>query len=166
MDHGAPTPEIENISVDSSLDAKESCVCMGLRWIDLTPEVDQEIIELIDAELAVRLRVLPLEIGSGRLVLAMLSPEDIEASDEVGVITGYPVTRCGMEQSIFSDLMRKQVTGFQMKYLNNDVLSIVFIFSSLPKNSLCRCSSVNTWVPTFQCAGPEVFVVFTNKTTG
>ncbi len=107
MDHGAPTPEIENINVDSSLDAKESCASMGLRWIDLTPEVDQENIELIDAELAVRLRVLPLKIESGRLVLAMLSPEDIEASDEVGVITGYPVTRCGMEQSIFSDLMRK-----------------------------------------------------------
>lgn len=107
MDHGTPIPEIENINVDPTLDAKEACVRMGLQWIELAPEVEQEIIDLIDAELAVRLRVLPLGIEAGRLKVAMLSPEDIGASDEVRVMTGYPVTRFGMDQNIFSELMRK-----------------------------------------------------------
>ena len=89
---------------ETTNDAKHNCERFGLRYIDLTPEVEESIIDLIDAELAVRLRVLPIQLDRGRLSLAMLNPVDIEAADEVATMTGLPVTRCGMEQRIFSEL--------------------------------------------------------------
>jgi len=98
---------VENIDMGSPPDAKQTCINMGLRWFELIPEVEQSIVELVDAELAVRLRVLPLLIEGDRLHVAMLNPDDIEAADEVATITNYPVTRCGMESDIFSELMQK-----------------------------------------------------------
>ena len=97
----------ENIDVGSASDAKQACIAMGLHWFELVPEVEQKIVELIDAELAVRLRVLPLFVEGERLHVAMLSPDDIEAADEIATITNFPVTRCGMETDIFSELMQK-----------------------------------------------------------
>lgn len=98
---------LENIEMDAPHNAQRKCIDMGLQWIELIPEVEQLIIELIDAELAVRLRVLPIFIEGERLHIAMLSPADIEAADEVATLTNYPVTRCGMEADIFSELMQK-----------------------------------------------------------
>jgi len=98
---------VENIDVGAPPNAKQACINMGLQWFELVPQVEQPIVELIDAELAVRLRVLPLFVEGGRLLVAMLSPEDIEAADEVATITNYPVTRCGMEPDIFTELMQK-----------------------------------------------------------
>ena len=43
----------------------------------------------------------------GQLNLAMINPTDIEAADEVATMTGLPVTRCGMKQRVFTELMRK-----------------------------------------------------------
>lgn len=106
MDHNTDT-FVENIDMGTPPDAKQSCIKMGLRWIELAPEVDESVIEMIDAELAVRLRVIPLFVESGRIHVAMLSPDDIEAADEVATITTYPVTRCGMEADLFSELMQK-----------------------------------------------------------
>jgi len=98
---------VKNIDVAPPKDAKQECIAMGLSWIELLPEVQQNIVDLVDAELAVRLRALPLYIENGRLHVAMMSPEDIEAADEVATITNHPVTRCGMEKDIFSELMQK-----------------------------------------------------------
>ena len=98
---------VETISVDTTPDAKQSCLSMGLRWIDKAVEIEDSTVEVIDAELAVRLRVIPLELMQDTLHLAMLYPEDFESADEVATITGKPITRCGMEQSVFSELMRK-----------------------------------------------------------
>ncbi|HIB01579.1 MAG TPA: type II/IV secretion system protein, partial [Phycisphaerales bacterium] len=107
MEHEASmTTSVDNIEFNSNKDPKTDCEKLGLNWIDVAPEVDEEIINLLDAELAVRLRVLPIAIESGRLSIAMLNPTDIEASDEVATITAYPITRCGMDKQIFSDLMR------------------------------------------------------------
>ncbi|MBT6270305.1 MAG: type II/IV secretion system protein [Phycisphaerae bacterium] len=100
------TPSVDNIEFNSNKDPKIDCEKLGLNWIDVAPEVDAETINLLDAELAVRLRVLPIAIESGRLSIAMLNPTDIEASDEVATITAYPITRCGMDKQIFSELMR------------------------------------------------------------
>ncbi len=107
MEHDANmTPSVDNIEFNSNKDPKIDCEKLGLNWIDVAPEVDAETINLLDAELAVRLRVLPIAIESGRLSIAMLNPTDIEASDEVATITAYPITRCGMDKQIFSELMR------------------------------------------------------------
>ncbi len=106
MDHNTET-KVDNIDINSPPDAKQVCVNMGLHWFDVTPEVDQTIIDLVDAELAVRLRALPISIDNGRLQLAMLKPNDIEAADEVATVSNYPVSRCGMDSDIFSELMQK-----------------------------------------------------------
>ncbi|MDP7005357.1 MAG: GspE/PulE family protein [Phycisphaerales bacterium] len=97
----------EHLDVEASQSSKQQCLNMGLHWVDVDPEIDQKIIELVDAELAVRLRILPIQIEGDRLTIAMIQPDDIEAADEVATITRYPVTRCGMEQSLFAELMRK-----------------------------------------------------------
>ena len=96
-----------SIISEHAKDPKQICEEMGLQWIEVAPEVEQTIINLIDAELAVRLRVLPIDMDRGRLNLAMINPTDIEAADEVATMTGLPVTRCGMEQRVFTELMRK-----------------------------------------------------------
>jgi len=98
---------LEHIETDAGLDPKQRCLDMHLAWIDAIQDIEQDVIDLIDAELAVRLRILPTHIIDGRLHVAMLSPEDIEAADEVATITNLPVCRCGMESKIFSELMRK-----------------------------------------------------------
>jgi len=107
MDQGTNTTSVKNIDVRTAPDVKQQCLSMGLQWIDVSRDIEQEIVDMIDAELAVRLRVIPTHIEGGRLNLAMLKPGDIEAADEIATITSHPVTRCGMEAGIFSELMRK-----------------------------------------------------------
>ena len=106
MEQSAQT-QVESIDVAPPPDAKQTCINMGLQWFEIIPEVDQTTADLIDPELAVRLRVLPIVVKDERLHVAMLSPDDIEAADEVSTVTNYPVSRCGMEPDIFSELMQK-----------------------------------------------------------
>ncbi len=96
-----------SIVSEQTKDTKQLCADMSLRYIEIAPDVEQHIIELIDAELAVRLRVIPIQIESSRLELAMINPTDIEAADEIATMTELPVTRCGMEQRVFTELMRQ-----------------------------------------------------------
>jgi len=107
MENESSITSVKSIESPSAPDAKVDCETMGLQWIDSSPEVEDDTISLLDAELAVRLRVLPIAIEQGRLLVAMLNPADIEASDELATVTQYPITRCGMDKQIFSELMRK-----------------------------------------------------------
>ncbi len=102
-----PETYTEEIDMDVELEAKQVCINMNLQWLDVIPKVEQEVVNLVGAELAVRLRVLPIRIENGRLHVAMLVPNDVEAADEVATITNLPITRCGMEPDIFSELMQK-----------------------------------------------------------
>ena len=56
MDEHSNT-HVENIEMGTPHDTQRDCIAMGLQWFELIPEVDQRIVEMIDAELAVRLRV-------------------------------------------------------------------------------------------------------------
>ena len=111
MDTGISTssdlPDPTNIDADTVQDSQLRCAELGLRWIGETPEVDDKMPALIDAELAVRLRAIPIMKDSGQLILVMLHPEDIEAADEVATMTGHPVTRVGIADDLFSEIMRK-----------------------------------------------------------
>lgn len=111
MDNGISTspelPDPTNIEPDVIQGSEQCCLDLGLMWISEPPEVDDNIPVLIDAELAVRLRTIPIALDAGQLIVVMLKPDDIEASDEVATITGYPVTRAGVTDEIFSELMRK-----------------------------------------------------------
>ncbi|UCD74345.1 MAG: type II/IV secretion system protein [Phycisphaerales bacterium] len=86
---------------------RRRCSLLGIEWAEKPPSAAAEAVSLIDAEIAVRLRVIPLQLDNGRLVVAMVDPLDIAAMDEVATITGHPVTRIGMDQKAFSDLMRE-----------------------------------------------------------
>ncbi|MBT4583857.1 MAG: type II/IV secretion system protein [Phycisphaerae bacterium] len=111
MENGISTspdlPDPTNIETDEVQGTEQRCTELGLMWVDESPEIDEAIPSLIDAELAVRLRTIPIALDEGQLVIVMLQPDDIEASDEVATITGYPVTRAGVTDEIFSELMRK-----------------------------------------------------------
>lgn len=61
---------------------------------------------LLTAERATRLRVCPLRIEEGTLVLGMVDPGDFGASDEVAVVTGRPVEPAPISEDVFAELMR------------------------------------------------------------
>ena len=84
----------------------ERCRVLGIDWLEKAPPTDDEIIRMIEPDVAVRLRVVPLERVNGRLMVAMADPLDITAADEVGAIVGLSITRVGVEPGAFSELMR------------------------------------------------------------
>ncbi|MDP6542307.1 MAG: hypothetical protein QGF07_05910, partial [Phycisphaerales bacterium] len=85
MDNGISTspdlPDPSSIASDIPQNSEQRCIELGLRWISETPEVDDNMPGLINAELAVRLRAIPISKESGQLIVVMLQPEDIEAAD-------------------------------------------------------------------------------------
>jgi type II secretory ATPase GspE/PulE/Tfp pilus assembly ATPase PilB-like protein len=85
---------------------RQRCAVLGIDWLEEEPAVSADAVAMIDPEIAVRLRVVPLRLEGDRLVVAMLDPLDIMAVDEVSALTGHAVTRLGMEQQAFADLMR------------------------------------------------------------
>ena len=85
---------------------QERCQRLGIEWLEEEPTVEADAVALVDADVAVRLRIVPLRQEGPRLVISMVNPLDIAAADEVAALSGYPVTRMGVEPSIFSNLMR------------------------------------------------------------
>lgn len=61
---------------------------------------------LLTAERATRLRVCPLRIEDGTLILGMVDPNDFVAADEVAVVTGKPVEPAPLAEVAFAELMR------------------------------------------------------------
>ena len=86
---------------------RERCHALGIDWVEKAPEPESEAVALINADAAVRLRVIPVRIEANRLTVVMVDPLDIAAVDEVATLTGYPITRIGLAQKVFSDLMRE-----------------------------------------------------------
>jgi type II secretory ATPase GspE/PulE/Tfp pilus assembly ATPase PilB-like protein len=86
---------------------RDRCRALGIEWLEEAPPVTTDAVRLIDADVAVRLRVVPLRVDGGRLVVAMLDPLDIAAADELAAIAAHPITRVGLEQKIFAELLRE-----------------------------------------------------------
>ncbi len=91
---------------DDPAGARLRCAALGIEWLEEAPEAKPEAVALIEPEVAVRLRVVPLRIDGDHLVAAMIDPLDIAAVDELATLSGYPVTRLGLEPKPFGDLMR------------------------------------------------------------
>jgi type II secretory ATPase GspE/PulE/Tfp pilus assembly ATPase PilB-like protein len=70
------------------------------------PEVDPAATSVIQPEQAVRLRAVPYAFRDGRVLAAMLDPNDLEAADELSVSAGRPVVRVPIAPEVFSDLLR------------------------------------------------------------
>ncbi len=86
---------------------RERCELLGIAWHERPAAADAAAVALIDPEVAVRLRVVPIRFDDLTLVLAMLDPLDTDAADEISALTGRPVLREGMEKKHFSELMRE-----------------------------------------------------------
>jgi len=109
--HSTPVPAdgfdaaaFASIAGDASL--RDRCKLFGIAWADALPESSPEAAARLAPDAAVRLRVVPLREERGRLVVAMLDPLDIAAVDETASLARMPVMRIGLDQALFSELMR------------------------------------------------------------
>jgi len=80
---------------------------LGIDWHEKAPEVDPEVVKLIESEIAARLRVVPIRLEGKRLLIAMVDPLDVAAADEVATLVRHPVTRIGLDSKAFGELMRE-----------------------------------------------------------
>ena len=82
--------ELGFISYESLIEVLE--FQLGIPHVDLYRfNIPQEVINLIPSNLAQRFSVVPLNLSSGRLTLAMMDPLDVVAIDEVSSATGLEV---------------------------------------------------------------------------
>src|SRR5436190_182503 len=75
---------------------RERCTALGIEWLEEAPATTPEAVAAITAEVAVRLRVVPLRFENNRLLVAMVDPLDMASADEVATLTGRPITRAGL----------------------------------------------------------------------
>jgi len=93
--------------VSAAASVRDRCAQLGIKWLEKTPAVEADALACVDAELAVRLRAVPLRMERGRLVVAMLDPSDIAAADEIATISGAPITRVGLDPKPFAELVKE-----------------------------------------------------------
>jgi len=91
---------------ESGPNFRERCELLGIDWLESAPEVQADAIALVEADVAVRLRVVPVAMNGSRLLVAMVDPLDAAAADEVAALTGWPISRVGLDPKVFADLMR------------------------------------------------------------
>ena len=94
-------------AASTSASVLDKCRVLGIDWLEDAPETSADAVATITADIAVRLRVVPVRFEGNRLVVAMVDPLDSAAADEIATLTGKPVTRIGLEQEAFSELMRE-----------------------------------------------------------
>jgi type IV pilus assembly protein PilB len=103
-DAGLDAAAFASITGDAPL--RDRCKLFGIEWADALPESSEDASGRIAPDVAVRLRVVPLRVDRGRLVVAMVDPMDIAAVDETAALARMPVHRIGLEPALFSELMR------------------------------------------------------------
>ena len=97
---------LEVSPVDDDRRTPDQLQLLGIDVLDQVPQSDEAATELLAPEIAVRLRVVPLQADESRITIVMLDPLDSEAVDEVSTRTGRSVTRVGLESSLFAELMK------------------------------------------------------------
>ena len=70
----------------NSSQLRARCDLLGIPWHDRPAKSEEGVAEMIDPEVAVRLRIVPLRLDGEHLVLAMIDPLDTEAADEVATL--------------------------------------------------------------------------------
>ena len=102
-----PAPVDAESGVAQAHRLRDRCTALGVAWLEKAPELEAAVIATLHADVAVRLRVVPVRLDGSRLVVAMVDPLDLAAVDEVGTLSGRPITRIGMAADVFADLMRR-----------------------------------------------------------
>ena len=98
QDSGEPSEETLTAArtIDEQAAAiRERARLLGLPWHEKPIEADPNAILLVEPETAVRLRVVPITLRDGHLVLAMFDPLDTESADEIAILCGREVERGG-----------------------------------------------------------------------
>ncbi len=103
LDEGRHTPGGSGAAADPM---RDRCEALGIAFLEEAPEADPAAAELIGADVAVRLRVVPIAVDASRLTVAMADPLDAAAADEVAAMTGRVVERIGLDAESFGELMR------------------------------------------------------------
>lgn len=78
--------------VSDEMIAHATAVVMGVPYVDLkNVEMDQDVLGLLNYEVAERSMVVPLGENNGQLVVAMLDVGNVQAVDYLSTLTGRPV---------------------------------------------------------------------------
>ena len=64
------------------------CEALGISWLRKAPDVEDQAVQCLTAEIAVQLRAVPIRIENGRLTVAMRDPLDIAAVDQISTLAG------------------------------------------------------------------------------
>jgi len=109
----APVPAPESTgsgaAADPNRDLKQRCARLRIEWLDRLPETDPATADLIGADDAIRLRLIPLRITEdGSLVVVMKDPLDLAALDEAAVLADRPVVRHGAEPEVYGQALETQ----------------------------------------------------------
>jgi type II secretory ATPase GspE/PulE/Tfp pilus assembly ATPase PilB-like protein len=85
---------------------RERCDALGIEWLDKAPSAASDAVDLLDADVAVRLRAVPIALAGRRLTVVMADPTDLASVDELAAMTGHAIRRVGIEGAGFAELMR------------------------------------------------------------
>ncbi|MBT5381297.1 MAG: Flp pilus assembly complex ATPase component TadA, partial [Phycisphaerae bacterium] len=112
FDHDSGEEAEKTLTASRTIDEQAAAIreranLLGIHWHERPVQADADTIALVDPEVAVRLRIVPIDRRDSTLVLAMFDPLDTDAADEIAVLTGIPVQREGMEPAIFAELLRQ-----------------------------------------------------------
>src|SRR5690606_34137132 len=77
-----------------------------IEWLEKVGAADPAAVALLEPDIAVRLRAVPIRFDGLRIVVAMIDPTDIASVDEIAALTGRPATRIGLEPAAFAELMK------------------------------------------------------------
>ncbi len=105
--NGQPAELAVSTPAEDEESLRQRCELLGIEWAAQPLDAHQDAVALVSADLAVRLRVVPLRLDGKRLVVAMLDPLDIASVDEIATLVGRPITRIGLSKRAFSDLLRE-----------------------------------------------------------
>ncbi|MDA1008845.1 MAG: GspE/PulE family protein [Planctomycetota bacterium] len=97
----------EEVAIQAPEAIRLRCVAMGIEYLDKAPDFSPDAVALIDADRAVRLGIVPLQIESRYLLVAMEDPFQLASVDEVAGVVRRPVKRVGLTRGAFRDLLRR-----------------------------------------------------------
>ena len=103
----APRTTVESLlRAAAAASPRERCEAIGFEWLEKPVPTEAHAVRLIPADVAVRLRVVPLSAEGGRLRIALADPFDLHAIDEAGAVARMPLVRVGVAPEAFGELMR------------------------------------------------------------
>ena len=103
----APRTSVESLlRAAAAASPRERCEAIGFEWLEKPVPTEAQAVRLIPADVAVRLRVVPLSAEGGRLRIALADPFDLHAIDEAGAVARMPLVRVGVAPEAFGELMR------------------------------------------------------------